>query len=339
MQIIYSPRYNFQIPFLDKVYWFDGRKFARVRGAVEKVQSTTKTVVRTPTSMASTEDCLTVHDQAYLDTLRLSKTVAEILEFAPVRFLPNPVAERLIVEPQLWMAAGTMLAGHLAWTHKMDIYNIGGGFHHAYPDHGEGFCLVNDVAMMVAALRAKGMGGKVAYIDVDAHMGNGVAHCLASDRGVVMVDLYNRNIYPQNPRALDRIDIPVKLSIGVGDYEYLAKLERALSQASERGPYDLCIVVAGTDVYQKDPIGKMGITEDGIRRRDRLVFEWCRSTGAPFVALTGGGYTKDSARLVSTSVIDAATRWGRDSGGPEGPPEPSNLFEEDAAEDGPVSGG
>src|SRR3569833_2693825 len=203
------------------------------------------------------------------------------------------------------MAAGTMLAGHLAWTHKVDVYHIGGGFHHGYPDHGEGFCLVNDIAMMEKALRAKGMTGKILYLDVDAHMGNGVANCLAGDRQVVMVDLYNRNIYPQNQRDLARIDVAMTLSIGVGDYEYLAKLERAMTQAEELGPYELCIVVAGSDVYEKAPIGKMSLTADGIRRRDRAIFDRCRAAGKPFVALTGGGYTKESAGLVSTSIIDA----------------------------------
>ncbi|MGE3511017.1 MAG: histone deacetylase, partial [Vicinamibacterales bacterium] len=203
------------------------------------------------------------------------------------------------------MVGGTILAARLAcglWPEKVDsriAVHLGGGLHHAFPDHGEGFCPFNDVAVAVRVLQQQGI-ARTAIVDLDVHQGNGTAHIFAGDPDVFTCSLHQQHNYPavKPPSALD-----VGLPDGAGDERYLRALEGILEQvaASEPG----CVFyLAGADPYEDDQLGGLRLTKDGLRRRDRLVIDMCRTLGVPLIVVLAGGYAR---QVADTVAIHAAT--------------------------------
>jgi acetoin utilization deacetylase AcuC-like enzyme len=175
---------------------------------------------------------------------------------------------------------------------------LGGGFHHAFADHGEGFCLVHDVAVATGALRAAGEVGRVAVVDLDVHQGNGTAAIFARDPATFTVSLHQENNYPA-VKPPSRVD--VGLADGTGDADYLAALEAPLARALEFGP-DLLWYLAGADPYEHDRLGGLALTRDGLRERDRRVFAAAHSAGVPVAVTLAGGYASNPADTVGIHV-------------------------------------
>jgi len=186
--------------------------------------------------------------------------------------------------------------------------NLSGGYHHAKPNQGEGFCLFSDVAMIVHRLRAEQRllpTDPVAYIDLDAHQGNGVCHQFRDDPLVRIFDMYNRDIYPRNDfEARKRIDCNIPLGFNCTGAEYLRLLRGRLPQFldgwSERPR--LCIYNAGTDPYVHDQLGGLCLSGDDILERDLFVFEEVAARKIPVVMLLSGGYSRESFRLVAATI-------------------------------------
>jgi len=204
---------------------------------------------------------------------------------------------------------GTLLAGRLALEHGR-AGHLGGGFHHAYAGHGEGFCLLNDVAVAARALVHEGAVERVAIVDLDVHHGNGTASIFADDPAVFTFSMHQEHNYPAHKPPSD---FDIGLEDGVRDEEYLGLLEPALevvlggrttTGASERAAPDLVLYLAGADPYADDQLGGLRLTLDGLRRRDRMVFEATRSRGVPVAVVLAGGYAH---RLDDTVAIHAAT--------------------------------
>jgi histone deacetylase 11 len=206
--------------------------------------------------------------------------------------------------------AGTILAGELALAHGLAI-NMSGGYHHAKPEAGEGFCVYNDIGLLVDRLRSTGRiaeHARIVYIDLDVHQGNGVCHCFLEDRRVAIFDMYNRSIYPAYDRAaLARIDHAVPLDPGCGTQRYLELLRSHLAEfldgVAAAGEMALVIYIAGTDVLAGDPLGGLDVSRQGIIERDALVVAQARSRNLPCVVLPGGGYTHESHKVIADSVI------------------------------------
>jgi acetoin utilization deacetylase AcuC-like enzyme len=200
-----------------------------------------------------------------------------------------------------WLCAGgSHLAGRLALERGVAVH-LGGGFHHAFPDHGEGFCLINDVAVAIAALRRAGAVRKALVIDLDVHHGNGTAVVFASDAEVFTFSMHQQNNYPAwKPRS----DLDVPLADGTGDEEYLALLGRSLDEILERHRPDFSYYVAGADPYREDQLGGLALTIEGLAARDLLVFDRCRSAGSAVAVAFAGGY---AARNADTVEIHCAT--------------------------------
>ena len=179
------------------------------------------------------------------------------------------------------------------------VCHIGGGLHHAFPNHGEGFCPFNDVAVAARVLQDRGL-ARIAIIDLDVHHGNGTAFIFESDPRVFTLSMHQQHNYPVwKPRST----LDVGLPDGVHDATYLRELERALPQAMAHRPQ--CVFfLAGADPYEDDQLGGLRLTRDGLRRRDRMVIETVRAAGVPLVVTLAGGYAR---RLDDTVSIHAAT--------------------------------
>jgi acetoin utilization deacetylase AcuC-like enzyme len=208
------------------------------------------------------------------------------------------IAERALLEipyddeirRAAWLCAGgTAGAGALALESGIAVH-LGGGFHHAFTDHGEGFCLVNDVAVAVRTLQQKGEIRRVSVIDLDVHHGNGTAAIFAGDSDVFTFSMHQENNYPAiKPRG----DLDIGLADGTGDAEYLEKLRSSLRVVLEVHSPDLAFYLAGADPYRHDQLGGLGLTFDGLRDRDALVLDAARRAGVPVAVTLAGGYAVD----------------------------------------------
>ena len=179
------------------------------------------------------------------------------------------------------------------------VAHLGGGLHHAFPNHGEGFCPFNDVAVAVRMLQTHGV-ERVAIVDLDVHHGNGTAFIFEADPRVFTFSMHQQHNYPmwKPPSSLD-----VALPDGVGDARYLRDLEHALPTVMASGPQ--CVFyLAGADPYEDDQLGGLRLTRDGLRQRDRMVIDTVRTTGVPLVIVLAGGYAR---RVEDTVRIHAAT--------------------------------
>lgn len=209
----------------------------------------------------------------------------------------TPVDERLLELPFsaellrafLFCCGGTTLAGSLALERGLAIH-IGGGFHHAFRDHGEGFCLLNDVAVAVATLQASGRVEHAAVVDLDVHHGNGTASIFRDDPGVFTFSMHQEANYPfvKPPGDLD-----VALEDGVGDEEYLELLSRHLPAVLHDSAPELVVYLAGADPYRGDQLGGLRLTREGLRIRDRMVLRGCRDADIPVAVVLAGGYAID----------------------------------------------
>ena len=174
-------------------------------------------------------------------------------------------------------------------------FNIGGGFHHAFPGHGEGFCAIHDVAVAIRALQHSKIIERAMVVDCDVHHGNGTAAIFAGDRTVLTVSLHQFNNYPSEKPAST---IDVHLRDGTGDEEYLERLRGALDLALGFSPH-LMVYVAGADPYREDQLGGLSLTLEGLKRRDRMVFETALQRNVPVAVTLAGGYARDTSDTVA----------------------------------------
>lgn len=251
---------------------------------------------------APDEDVLRVHDPAYVRKLKEGSFTEQ-----EKRTLEVPWSEALV--GAAWVAAGAATeAGRRARSDGCAIV-LGGGFHHAFPDHGEGFCLVHDVAVAVRALRAGGSIGRAAVLDLDVHQGNGTAAIFAGDPETFTVSLHQDANYPAT-KPPSRID--VGLPDGTDDAAYLEALEAPLAAALAFRP-EILFYLAGADPYERDVLGGLSLTQAGLRERDRRVFEAALKAGVPVAVTLAGGYADrlgDTVTIHTNTVRAAAEVFG-----------------------------
>jgi histone deacetylase 11 len=214
-----------------------------------------------------------------------------------------------------WATAGTILAAREALLCHM-AFNLSGGYHHAEEEQGDGFCIYSDVAVAISALRFEEQlhsGDQIVIIDLDAHQGNGLERIYMNDASVHFFDLYNADIYPEDDFAKTRINCNLPIVSGTDGYAYLQIVEDQLEPFLDRlYPIPkLAFYLAGTDVYEKDPLGDLKLSSDQILRRDLFVVSMLRRHGIPLVMLLSGGYTRQSYQIVSQSIgnIIASLGW------------------------------
>jgi len=253
---------------------------------------------------AKDEDVLRVHSQDYVRKLKTGS-----LSYEEVLRMEVPYSEELI--EACWLAAGgSILAGQRALNDGWAA-NIGGGFHHAYPDHGEGFCVIHDVAIAIRRLQYDRAIENAMVVDTDVHQGNGTAAIFGGDATVFTLSIHQENNYPY-PKPPSTVDI--NLQDGVGDDDYLAILKSHLRKAFDEFSPQILFYVGGADPYREDQLGGLALTLDGLARRDELVFDYARRHSAPVAITLAGGYARrveDTVRIHVGTILaarDAAQR-------------------------------
>lgn len=227
-----------------------------------------------------------VHTPEYL-----AKLEGPGLSAAEQRLLGLPWSQALWMRSRL-VAGGTLLAARTALAEGLAA-NLAGGTHHAFAGHGEGFCVLNDVALSIARLRAEGRIGRAVVIDLDVHQGNGTAAIFERVADVFTFSMHGERNYPLEKM---RSNLDVGLADGAGDGEYLDALRRHLPDVLECARADVAFYLAGVDVARKDRYGKLALTDEGIRQREGYVIDAVRSRGVPLTIVLAGGYAATRAR-------------------------------------------
>jgi len=250
-------------------------------------------------SPATDDDVALVHDRNYIWKLKNAK-----LSHVEILRMEVPYSPELV--RAVWLSAGgSILAGRRALEDGIGV-NIGGGFHHAFPDHGEGFCVLHDVAIAIRRLQKDKAIERAMTIDCDVHQGNGTAAIFGGDETVYTVSLHQENNYPYpKPRS----DLDVNLPNGVQDTEYLTILEESLDKALAQFDPQVIFYLAGADPYREDQLGGLKLTLHGLEHRDQLVFEKAKRKNIPVVVTLAGGYARhvnDTVLIHSNTVRMAA---------------------------------
>jgi acetoin utilization deacetylase AcuC-like enzyme len=210
-------------------------------------------------------------------------------------------------ERSLRTVQGTVEAAEDALQSGLGI-NLAGGTHHAFADHGEGFCVFNDVAVAIRVLQRAGRVTRVAVVDLDVHQGNGTARIFADDPDVFTFSLHGARNFPFRK---ERSGLDVELDDGCEDAAYLARLDDHLAPVLEASRPDLVFYLAGADPYVHDRFGRLGLSIAGLRQRDARVFDACQRRGLPVVVTLAGGYARDLADVVNiqTNSVETALAW------------------------------
>lgn len=251
---------------------------------------------------ATLEELLRVHDPVYVE-----RVLAGNLERAELRRIGFPWSPAM-VERSRRSAGGTLGACREALATGCAV-NLAGGTHHSFRDRGEGYCVFNDAAIAARAMQAEARVRRVLVIDCDVHQGNGTAALFRGDPTVFTFSIHGRRNFPFQK---ERSDLDVELEDGTGDAAYLAALEDALDTAVPAAGAQLAIYVSGADPHEGDRLGRLALTQDGLRRRDRFVFERCRAAGLPVAVVMAGGYGReiqDTVEIHMQTVREARRLW------------------------------
>jgi acetoin utilization deacetylase AcuC-like enzyme len=305
-----SARYSFPLPVGHR---FPVEKYAMLRERVIAEGVVPAERVLDPEG-ATDEMLRLVHTARYVE--RFTTGALDPVEERRLGFPWSPA----LVERSRRAVGGTIAAARHALVHGTAM-NLAGGTHHAFPDHGEGFCVFNDVAIAIRLLRAEGLIRRAAVIDLDVHQGNGTHAIFAGDESVYTFSMHGARNYPFNPmpagaavagasrewayglRVPGTLDI--ELEDGTGDAEYLALLERALPGVLLASRPDLVVYLAGADPHEGDRLGRMKLTTNGLLRRDAMVLGACREVGHPVAIVIAGGYGRDISHTVEIHVATA----------------------------------
>ncbi|MFZ9994178.1 MAG: histone deacetylase [Steroidobacteraceae bacterium] len=234
-----------------------------------------------------------VHTADYLERI-----FGDGLSEAEVRRLGVPWSARLLRRSRL-AVSGTVLASEAALAEGLGG-NLAGGTHHAFADHGEGFCVLNDVAVAIRKLQHEGRCQRALIIDLDVHQGNGTAKIFENDERVFTFSMHGERNYPAQKMCSS---LDVGLPDGTGDERYLESLQQALRYIRQHCAPELVFYLAGVDVMAGDRYGRFTLTEEGLRTRERLVLDFARAEGLPMVITLAGGYARDAAYTARLHAI------------------------------------
>ena len=295
---VYSPAYQVGMAGLEKLHPFDINKYKKI---YEKLISTDliKAEEVVEPRAVSDDELLLVHTPEFMEGLQSADTVARFLEASWVAMFPMALVERFVLSPLRMATGGTIKAARLALQHNKLAINLGGGFHHAKPFQGEGFCVFADMAIAIARLRKEGLLKRALVIDLDVHQGNGTAVCCADDEDTFTFSMHQGNLYPI-PK--ERSSLDVELAEGTNDEEYMGFLESNLESVLDEAKADLVIYQAGCDPVKGDPLANLAMSPQGIVHRDRYVIERCRERSLPVVMTLGGGYSQNAWEIQFASI-------------------------------------
>ena len=293
LKLIYDERYDLNLG----AHVFPSQKYRLVYERLLQEQIASQEDFLKPMP-ASDEDILRVHSQDYLYKLKSgSLTRAEVMR------MEVPYSTELI--EACWLAAGGSILSARRALEESFSANLGGGFHHAYPDHGEGFCVIHDVAVAIRKMQADGAIERAMVVDTDVHQGNGTAAIFGGDETVFTMSIHQEHNYPY-PKPPSTVD--VNLPDGMGDADYLAILEKYLHRSFDEFSPQLLFYVAGADPYGEDQLGGLALTMEGLARRDALVMGYAQRNQVPTAVTLAGGYARklDDTVSIHVNTIKAA---------------------------------
>ncbi len=233
------------------------------------------------------------HAADYVDQV-LACTVPEKIE----REIGFPVSPRVSLRARL-ATGGTMLAARLALRHGIAC-NTAGGSHHARRAQGAGFCTFNDVTVAALMLLAEGTAQRILVVDLDVHQGDGTADILSDEPRALTFSMHGDRNYPVRKIASD---LDIALPDGTGDAAYLERLGGILPELAAKARWDIVFYNAGVDVHAEDRLGRLSLSDDGLRARDEMVISHFRALGIPVCGVIGGGYSTDVAALAARHAI------------------------------------
>ncbi len=279
MYALYSDHYVIELP---AHHTFPIQKYRLIREQLLAEGTLSPDELLEPTQAAPT-DVRLVHTREYWVQL-----TAGTLPAGTIRRIGLPWSEALVRRSRA-SVQGTLTAARIAIRDRI-AFNLAGGTHHAFPDRGEGYCILNDIAIAVRCLQRDGWMQRMAIIDCDVHQGNGTAAIFAGDPDVYTFSLHGANNYPL-------VKVPGSLDIGVpdgtGDAEYLRILDQVVPMILTDFRPGLVFYLAGVDPHERDRLGRLRLTHQGLRLRDELVLRACRDAGIPVAVTLGGGYGQD----------------------------------------------
>jgi len=319
-KLVYSEKYY--LPIGEHVFRADKFRMIRERLLQEGVVAEDDFLAP---RLASEADVMLVHSPLYVNKLMEGSLSAREELQMEIPYSPQ------VVDAFMLHTGGSILAAERALQDGMCV-NVGGGFHHAFPDHGEGFCMINDFAVAIRSLQKRGLIRRAMTVDCDVHQGNGTAAIFGgakpngnplpssgamlvqqapvltqgSSKDVFTISLHQENNYPFVKPASS---IDVNLPDGCGDAEYLAWLDNALSSGLRQFQPDLICYVAGADPYRDDQLGGLNLSIEGLKQRDEMVFRAARARDIPVMSTFAGGYANradDTVTIHCNTVIAAA---------------------------------
>lgn len=296
-QYIYSPHYHVDIG----LHVFPTEKYDLIRRRLIDEDGATPEDFLEP-EQASAEEVLTVHTRDYYQGCR-----DNLLSSLDQMRLELPWSPELF-EAATRCVRGSIDAARLALVHGVGLH-IGGGFHHAYPDHGEGFCVFNDHSCAIRQLQAEGAIERALVADCDLHQGNGTAAVFADDPTVATFSIHQDHIYPMD-RPPSTIDIG--LMPGTNDKAYLKELQKWLLPLFDSHAPDFVVYVGGADPYCEDQLGSLALTREGLSLRDALVANACKERGLPLLVVLAGGYAynfEDTVAIHLETIRQARSLW------------------------------
>lgn len=289
MKFVFSPAYRADIG----AHVFPTDKYYLIHNKLKEEGIIIESNVSAPTKPSS-DELLKIVSQEYLDDLLNQRVTA--------RTFPSEMpVNKAIIDSQILCCGGSYLTAKLA-AENGACYHIGGGFHHAFRDHAEGFCYLNDVVFAAVMMLEQGF-QKVVIVDCDLHQGNGTAKFFEDEKRVFTFSIHQERLYPRKEKS----NMDIGLDIGVGDEEYIEKLETALKTIHTDFQPDFIIFVAGADPFVYDQLGNLRLTIEGLKKRDELVIRTAHQKNIPIIAVLAGGYAENTDDTVEIHCNTART--------------------------------
>ncbi len=304
MKIFYSDQFVLLLP---EGHRFPMQKYSMLRERVRESDICRNGDLRIPPA-ATDEEILRAHDPVYL-----KRVITGTLTRKEIRRIGFPWSTRMVERSR--RASGGTLGACRSALEEGFAANLAGGTHHAFADHGEGFCVLNDSAIAARTLRAEGLANKIIVLDTDVHQGNGTAAILRADPHVFTFSIHGAKNYPFRK---EESDLDVALPDGTDDSAFLAALSEELYRVLDLTDWDLATFIAGADPFVGDRLGRLSVTKEGLAKRDLLVLESCRERGISVAVTMSGGYARkveDTVDIHFQTIERAAALFEETQGG------------------------
>ncbi len=297
-KIVFSVDYIYGLSSVGEHQTFDIMRFKKIRDRLVEEKLLKRRNILRP-DPCTTDDLRLVHTSAYIKRIQDPQYVNRMLKLDETNLFYNSILEYFKA-----VTGGTLLATAYALKWNIPVFNLGGGYHHAHADRGEGFCLVNDVAIAIQKFRKLGWGQKYMIIDLDYHQGNGNLLYFQNDPDVYTFSMHADTwVEIERPQNKD-----ILLPPGCSDREYLSVLEQEMNGSCMDFQPDMVFYIAGSDTYEKDTLGDMKLSREGMLERNMFVYRKVRKKKLPLVVLAGGGYGLDSWQVYYDFIAQCLSR-------------------------------